>query len=116
MQVLRDTIAPEAMSANVAISIDEPGMTVSVSGKLGASTVAEVRQVLMAAAENGTGDLVVDLGGVERIDASGLGVLVGAHRLAMRRERRLVLRNVPACIERLLAATRLNRVLAIDPM
>jgi anti-anti-sigma factor len=100
--------------AHIEISIDEPGESVSVSGRLAASTVAEVRQVLMSAAEHGTGDLVVDLGGIERIDASGLGMLIGAHRLAMRRERRLVLRNVPAGIERLLVATRLHRVLAID--
>jgi anti-anti-sigma factor len=58
---------------------------------------------------------VVDLAGVEIVDASGLGVLVGAHRLASRRERRLVLRHVPQRVERLLAATRLNRVLAIEP-
>jgi anti-anti-sigma regulatory factor len=42
-------------------------------------------------------------------------MLVGAHRLAMRRDRRLVLRDVPPRIERLLAATRLNRVLTLDP-
>lgn len=101
-------------TAQVAISIDAPGTLVSVSGRLAAATVADVRAVLMAVADNGTGDLVVDLGGVERIDASGLGMLVGAHRLAMRRERRLVLRNVPPRIERLLAAMRLNRVLAIE--
>lgn len=114
MQVSRD-VATDHGSETLAISIDKPGAAVSVSGPLGAATVAEVRQVLKAAAENGTGDLVVDLAGVERIDASGLGVLVGAHRLALRRERRLVLRNVPARIERMLAATRLNRVLTLDP-
>ena len=78
-----------------------------------AATVAELRQVLTAVAERGTDDLVVDIGGVEIIDASGLGVLVGAHRLASRHERRLVLRNVPHRIERLLIATRLTRVLTL---
>jgi anti-anti-sigma factor len=102
-------------TAHVVISIDAPGTLVSVSGRLAASTVPDVRLVLMAAAENGTGDLVVDLSGVDRIDASGLGMLVGAHRLALRRERRLVLRDVPPRVERLLAATRLNRVLTLDP-
>lgn len=110
MQALQDRA-----TAHIAISIDDPGTLVSLSGRLAASTVADVRAVLTAAAEAGAGDLIVDLGGVERIDASGLGVLVGAHRVAMRRERRLVLRNVPPRIERLLAATRLNRVLAVEP-
>jgi anti-sigma B factor antagonist len=99
----------------VSISVDAPGRLVSVSGPLSAATVAELRTALSAAAENGSGDLVLDLAGAEIVDASGLGVLVGAHRIAERRERRLVLRNVPQQIDRLLAASRLNRVLTVEP-
>src|SRR5206468_7547502 len=62
----------------------------------------------------GTGDLVVDLGRAELIDATGLGVLVGTHRRADRAGRRLVLRAVPDRIDRLLIATRLHRVLAVE--
>lgn len=98
----------------IAISVDDPGSLVSVEGRLAAATVAELRAVLVTAADRGSGDLVLDLGGVEVVDASGLGVLVGAHRLAERRQRRLVLRNVPQRLERLLAATRLNRVLTME--
>jgi anti-anti-sigma factor len=98
----------------IAIDIESPGTVVSLTGRLAASTVADVRAVLVAALESGDGDLIVDLGGVELVDASGLGVLVGAHRLASRVERRLVLRSIPPRIERLLAATHLNRVLAVD--
>jgi len=99
---------------DISIDIQTPGTVVSLSGRLAASTVADVRAVLVAALESGNGDLLVDLTGVELVDASGLGVLVGAHRLASRMDRRLVLRSVPPRIERLLAATHLNRVLAID--
>jgi anti-anti-sigma factor len=99
---------------DIAIDIEAPGTVVSLSGRLAASTVADVRSVLVATLEAGHGDLVVDLEGVELVDASGLGVLVGAHRLATRMDRRLVLRSVPPRIERLLAATHLNRVLAFD--
>jgi anti-sigma B factor antagonist len=115
MQALRAPARTSQSVARVSISIDAPGALVSVSGRLAASTVAELRTVLLAAAECGSGDLVVDLADVEIVDASGLGVLVGAHRLAARRERRLVLRNVPQRIERLLVATRLNRVLTVEP-
>ena len=83
-------------------------------GPLSARTVADVRAALVAAIAGGTGDLVVDISGVELVDASGLGVLVGAHRLALRSERRLVLRGVPERIERLLAVTHLNRVLTVE--
>jgi anti-anti-sigma factor len=99
----------------VSISIDDPGSLLSVEGRLAAATVADLRAALVTAADSGTGDLVLDLGGVEIIDASGLGVLVGGHRLAERRQRRLVLRNVPERIDRLLTATRLNRILAVEP-
>jgi anti-anti-sigma factor len=115
MHALRDSARTEVgQGAHVSISIDDPGALVSVEGRLAAATVADLRAALVAAADTGCGDLVLDLAGVEIIDASGLGVLVGAHRLAERRQRRLVLRNVPERIERLLAATRLNRILAVE--
>jgi anti-anti-sigma factor len=103
---LRDT--------DLAISIAVPGGVISLAGRLAASTVAEVRAALVAAISAGTGDLIVDIANVELVDASGLGVLVGAHRLALREERRLVLRAVPPRIDRLLAVTHLNRVLAVE--
>jgi anti-sigma B factor antagonist len=96
------------------ISIDVPGGLLSVAGRLSASTVAEVRAALVAAIADGTGDLVLDIENVQLVDASGLGVLVGAHRLALRSERRLVLRNVPDRVDRLLAITHLNRVLTLE--
>jgi anti-anti-sigma factor len=96
------------------ITIDEPGAALSLTGKLSAATVADVRLALVDALANGTGDLVVDLAGVELVDATGLGVLVGTHRRALRGDRRLVLRDVPERIDRLLAVTRLHRVLTIE--
>jgi anti-sigma B factor antagonist len=105
---------PSPQAPDLAITIDVPGGMLSLAGRLSARTVADVRAALVAAIEAGSGDLVVDISGVDLVDASGLGVLVGAHRLAMRSERRLVLRGVPERIERLLAVTRLNRVLSVE--
>ncbi|MGN6474953.1 MAG: STAS domain-containing protein [Mycobacteriales bacterium] len=105
-----------AAVARVSISVDDPGALISVEGRLSAATVADLRAVIGVAADSGRGDLVLDLTRAEVVDASGLGVLLGAHRLAERRERRLVLRNVPQQIDRLLVATRLNRVLAVEPL
>jgi anti-sigma B factor antagonist len=103
-------------SSTMRIAIEQPGKVLSLSGRLSASTVAEVRAALVAAIDRGRGDLVVDLTSVELVDASGLGVLVGAHRLALRGERRLVLRGTPPRVERLLAVTHLNRVLTLEPI
>jgi anti-sigma B factor antagonist len=101
--------------SDLVISIETPGTLLCLTGRLSALTVADVRAALVEAIACGTGDLVVDIAGVQLVDASGLGVLVGAHRLALRNERRLVLRGVPARIERLLAVTHLNRVMTLEP-
>ena len=97
------------------IEVIEPGAYVAITGRLGAATVADVRGMLADHLDRGSGDLVVDLQAVELVDATGLGVLVGTHRRADRVGRRLVLRGVPERIERLLHATRLHRVLCVEP-
>lgn len=93
---------------------ERPGELLVLRGSLDVSSVADVRQALHLALDAGTGDLVVDLADVVLLDATGLGVLVGAHRRAGRCGRRLVLRRVPARIERLLLVTRLHRVLRVE--
>jgi anti-anti-sigma factor len=94
-----------------------------VVGRLDVTTAADLRAHLLAvldagaaerleASENGD-DLVVDLSGVDTVDMVGVGLLVGVHRQAQRRGRRLVLTGVPPRVMRLLTATRLRRVLAV---
>ncbi|MCK2221697.1 STAS domain-containing protein [Actinomadura sp. ATCC 31491] len=87
---------------------------VRIGARLDAGTSAGVRERLHEAIDAGAGDLILDLAELEMIDATGLGVLVGAHRRAMDAERRLVLRGVPPRIMRILAVTRLNRVLHVE--
>lgn len=94
--------------------VEVPGRAVSLAGRLDVVSVADVRTVLHAAVDGGSGDLVVDLSALELLDATGLGVLVGTHRRAARAGRRLVLRDVPPRVMRLLVRTRLNRVLNVD--
>jgi anti-sigma B factor antagonist len=88
---------------------------VRLSGTLVVSTVADVRLALLAALDDGSGDLIVDLRDVEVLDATGLGMLVGAHRRAGRAGRRLVLRNLSPQLVRLLRVSRLNRILLVEP-
>lgn len=87
---------------------------VGVGNRLDVGTVARVRPRLHEAVDSGRGDLIVDLSRLEMIDATGLGVLVGTHRRAMGAERRLILRGVPPRVMRVLAVTRLNRVLTVE--
>jgi len=96
------------------ISVAERGGLVVLSGRLDVSTVHEARWAVHEAVDAGSGDLVVDLQDVELLDATGLGMLVGAHRRARRAGRRLVLRNLSPQLTRLLRVSRLDRVLLVE--
>ncbi|NAZ82535.1 STAS domain-containing protein, partial [Kineococcus sp. R8] len=84
------------------------GQAVRVAGRLDVHTVPDVRAALHAALDAGTGDLVASLADAVVADATGLGVLVGAHRRAQRLGRRLVLEDVPLPVLRLLRVTKLH--------
>ena len=90
------------------------GAELALTGRLDVSSVADVRAALHDAIDHGTGDLVVDLSGVELIDATGLGVLLGADRRAKQQGRRIVLRDAAPRVRRILRVTRLHRVLTLD--
>lgn len=101
-------------SSEVSVTVDADGTRVSVRGRLDVTTVADVRELLHSAVDHGVGDLHIDLTDLELVDATGLGLLLGAHRRAGRVGRRLVLHAVPARVHRLLLVTRLDRVLTLD--
>jgi anti-anti-sigma factor len=84
---------------------------VTLPARVDVSTVTEIREALHAAVGAAPGRIVVDLARVELIDATGLGVLVGAHRRAVGSGQTFVLHRVPARVARMLHVTRLSRVL-----
>jgi anti-anti-sigma factor len=90
------------------------GQRIALAGRVDATTAAAVRDVLHGALLDGTGELVVDMSGVEALDAVGLGVLMGTHRRAIAAGRSLVLAGCQPRIARLLRAIRLHRVLQMS--
>lgn len=114
--VLPAAVRADLVRADV-VRIDRviPGARLDLWGRLSAATVADVRVALREAVDGGVDDLELGLAGIELVDATGLGVLVAAHRRADRAGRRLVLCDVPERLARLLLATRLNRVLHCRP-
>jgi anti-anti-sigma factor len=99
----------------VVVTHPVPGQQVEIVGTVDARSVAEVRAALLEAVDNGVGELVVNVGGLELGDATGLGALLGAHRRALRSGRSLVLDSVGPTLYRVLTYTRLIRVLATRP-
>lgn len=84
-----------------------------LSGFLDVRCVADVRSALHATLDATTGEVVVDVSDLDALDATGLAVVVAAHRRALGQGRRLVLDGVRPPLARLLAVTRLNRVLIV---
>lgn len=87
---------------------------VQIGTHLDVRNVGEMRNLLTAAQESAAGDLVVDMSALQVIDAAGLGLLTATHVRGERTGHRLVLRNCSKELRRVLAVTRLNRVLHID--
>ncbi len=90
---------------------------VKIGSHLDVRNVGQVRTILNDVLESVTGSssvIVIDMAGLEIIDAAGLGMLTAAHLRAERSGRHLVLRNCSNEIRRVLAVTRLNRILHVD--
>jgi|SRR5829696_1471421 len=90
---------------------------VELVGRLAVRGAAAAREALHEALRGegrGDGRVLVDLSGVELLDATGLGVLVGAHRQARLQGRELVLCDARPRVARLLTLTRLDRVIAME--
>ncbi len=87
---------------------------VKLGSHLDVRNVASVRASLNEILDSMTDDIVLDLGALEVIDAAGLGMLTAAHLRAERAGHHLVLRNCSDGLRRVLAVTRLNRILHLD--
>ena len=102
---------PDPPAPGAVVVVLQPGQVLAARGRLDVAAAADARLALADAVRAGSGELVLDLAGLTAVDATGLGVLVGAHRHAGRAGRSLVLLDVPAAVARLLRVTRLHRVL-----
>lgn len=88
---------------------------VSLPSRVDATTSGDVRYALQVALDSvHEGDLLVDASAVMSLDVAGLGVLVAAHRKARQRGVRLVICNPQPRVLRILAVTRLHKVLILD--
>lgn len=84
-----------------------------LTGRLDSRTIPDVRLALHRAVDAGSGDLRLDVAGLEIWDAAGLGLLVGVHRRALHRGRRVLLVDPSSRLLRLMRLVRLQRVLLV---
>jgi anti-sigma B factor antagonist len=91
-----------------------PTHVIYLTGLLDVRSVGDVRQRLNHLIDNSEGDVVVDLESLDALDATGLGLLVATHRRTQLLGRQLVLRHPLPSVVRILAVTRLHRILHVE--
>lgn len=93
---------------------DVPGVTViAVSGEIDVYTAPKLREKLMGLVEAGSYQLVVDMEGVEFLDSTGLGVLVGGLKRVRAQDGWIDLVCTQSRILRIFKITGLNKVFSI---
>lgn len=85
----------------------------ALEGVLDAAEAPRLRRALSEAVESGRRHVVLDMGGVTRIDSAGLGALVGALKAARSRDGDTVLARLTPPVRAVVELTRLHRIFSI---
>ena len=93
-------------------TIDD-GLIVRVKGDIDFSRSPELRHDLIGALKKGLDRLVVDLGGVQYMDSSGVAVLVELLQTQRKRNQKLVLCNMQPKVKGIFEIARLHMVFTI---
>jgi len=88
---------------------------VNVYGELDVATAPDLRELLIRLVGSGSNRLVLDLEGVDFLDSTGLGTIIGALKRTRTNGGDLRLVSTQARIARLFAITRLDQALPLMP-
>lgn len=102
------------MELTLNVYSDIPGFTViAVIGEIDVYTAPKLREKLISLAEAGNYRLIVDMEGVEFLDSTGLGVLVGGLKRVRAQDGGIDLVCTQSRILRIFKITGLNKVFSI---
>ena len=87
---------------------------ITLQGELTMHTAADLRQAVIDLAADGHHNLVIDLAGMELIDAAGLGALVGGLKRVRQQGGDLILHSPRPAADRVLRMTGLAKVFVIE--
>jgi len=87
--------------------------TVIIRGELDVNTSPRLRETMLALVEDGARRIDVDMAGLELIDSTGLGVLVGVLKRVLQHGGELTLRSPRRAARKVLDITGLDRVFTI---
>lgn len=94
------------------LNVNDRGLI--LNGYFDVRSTGVVREALYEQMERTSGNVVVDLTGVEAMDATALRVLAAAGKVLERDGRALVLRGCSPALRRVIAFTRLRRLVTIE--
>src|SRR5690348_9391679 len=104
----------EEMELTLNVYSDTPGFTViEVGGEIDVYTAPKLREKLITLVEEGSYQLIVDMEGVEFLDSTGLGVLVGGLKRVRAHDGWIDLVCTQSRILRIFKITGLNKVFSI---
>jgi anti-sigma B factor antagonist len=98
----------------LAVEHQDGGAVVTVDGDLEFGTAASLRTTLIDLSQRGCDPLVVDLGGLDFIDSTGLSLLVQAKQRIESQGHRFVLRNPTQRVRRVLEISGLAELFTIE--
>lgn len=100
---------------DIGVDVEERGdwQVVSVAGEIDITTAPQFRERLFEVIDEGHGQVVVDLGSVDFLDSTALGVMVGAHKRLREDGPGLVIAAAPPSILRVLEVTGLSTVFRV---
>jgi anti-sigma B factor antagonist len=98
----------------ISVRDDDSTVTVTVEGEVDVATAPALRDELYRLIDRGTKAIVVDLGGMEFIDSTGLGVFVGALKRSREGGGELELRSLRPAARKIFDITGLSTAFKIE--
>ena len=90
------------------------GAVLALAGRFDVRSTSMVREILYDHIAAQPADVVIDLSRVESIDATALKVLAVATKMMERDGRQLILRGCSPALRRIIAYTRLRRLVQVE--